>query len=344
MLKYSSPPLDSHPTRPLPPFSPCLVFSPPRPSGFSARPLSTSSSERFFPPPPPTARRCGGAAPRFPCAAGPRVSLRPASPAARFLGARVVRRACSDCSRRPARAPARRAAASAPDAVRPVADPGTGTAHRPLPAAGQPLRVPAFKATISRSQRRSDPSSRLRRSSSGLAFYQLRSFRLLVRSDCGAAQRSDPGFWMNAADSLQGTRIILVLNRAGEHLLMCLLSRQNQDATAGSMTMEMRLQNSGCTMGRTRTSSAKKEGIRMTGSILLRQPFRPCWRRQLDGKQCLVNPTSAGANLTSACGTPSIQVLSSSTIFLRNFHDHRVFGRPWSYQDGNTSPFTEANQ
>jgi len=44
-------------------------------------------------------------------------------------------------------------------------------------------------------------------------------------SDCGAAQRSDPGFWMNAADSLQGTRIILVLNRAGEHLLMCLLSR-----------------------------------------------------------------------------------------------------------------------
>jgi len=33
----------------------------------------------------------------------------------------------------------------------------------------------------------------------------------------------------------------------------------NQDATtAGSMTMEMRLQNSGCTMGRTRTSSAKK--------------------------------------------------------------------------------------
>ncbi|XP_039848737.1 atherin-like [Panicum virgatum] len=45
-------------------------------------------------------------------------------------------------------------------------------------------------------------------------------------SDCGAAQRSDPGFWMNAADSLQGTRIILVLNGAGEHLLMCLLSRQ----------------------------------------------------------------------------------------------------------------------
>ena len=99
---------------------------------FSPRPLSTSSSERFFPPPPPAARRCGGAAPRFPCAAGPRVSLRPASPAARFLGARVVRRACSDCSRRPARAPARRAAASAPDAVRPVADPGTGAAHRPL--------------------------------------------------------------------------------------------------------------------------------------------------------------------------------------------------------------------
>jgi len=65
-------------------------------------------------------------------------------------------------------------------------------------------------------------------------------------------------------------------------------------------------------------------GIRMTGSILLRQPFWPCWRRQLDGKQRLVNPTSAGANLTSACGTPSIQVLSSSTIFLRNFHDHRL--------------------
>jgi len=34
-------------------------------------------------------------------------------------------------------------------------------------------------------------------------------------------------------------------------------------------------------------------------------------------------PTSIGANLASACGTPSVQVLSSRTIFLRNFHDHR---------------------
>ncbi|XP_039815277.1 pistil-specific extensin-like protein [Panicum virgatum] len=166
-------------------------FPPPPPP--PPRPLSTSSSERFFPPPPPPARRCG-AAPRFPCAAGPRVSLRLASPAARFLGARVVRRACSDCSRRPARAPARRAAASAPDAVRPVADPGTGAAHRPL------LVSPCV---FPHSRRRSPVPN------AGLAFL----------SDCGAAQRSDPGFWMNAADSLQGTRIILVLNRAGEHLL-----------------------------------------------------------------------------------------------------------------------------
>ena len=36
-----------------------------------------------------------------------------------------------------------------------------------------------------------------------------------------------------------------------------------------------------------------------------------------------VVPTSVGANLASACGTPSVQVLSSRTIFLRNFHDHR---------------------